>query len=97
MTNIDEKDRWIYVAVEDPGGEEKFVGLHDTDSNVSYIPAFETKEDALSCLVNMPRRHNRKYEVQAVLFDVLCEDARNNDFLIFLTDGSGKVLERITP
>lgn len=97
MTNVDEKDRWIYVAVEDPGGNEKFVGLHDMDADVSYIPAFDTKEDALTCLVNMPRRNHRKYEVQAVLFDVLCEDARDNGFLIFMTDASGNVIEKITP
>ncbi len=94
MTNA---DKWLYVVVEDPGGDEKFVGLHDESSNVSYIPAFENKDDALSCLVNMPGRKNRKYEVQAVLLDLLCEDARTNGFLVFLSDGSGKVLERIGP
>lgn len=85
------------MVVEDPGGDEKFVGLHDEHLNVSYIPAFENKEDALSGLVNMPGRKNRKYEVQAVLLDLLCEDARNNGFLVFLSDGSGTVLERIEP
>lgn len=97
MTDVFAKDKWLYVAIEDPGGNEKFVGLHDKDSDISYIPAFENKEDALSCFINMPRRDNRKYEVQAVPFDLLCEDARRSGFLIFLSDGTGKVLKRIEP
>ena len=97
MTDLSEKDKWLYVAVEDPGGNEKFVGLYDEKLEISYIPAFETKEEALTCLVNMPGRGRRKYEVQAVLLDVLREDARNNGFLIFLSNGQGTVLKRIDP
>jgi hypothetical protein len=97
MADADKKDDWLYVAVEDPGGNEKFVGLHDETAGVSYIPAFESKEEALTCLVNMPRRNGMKYEVQAVLLESLREDARNNGFLIFLSDGQGKVIKQIEP
>ena len=90
-----EKDKWLYVAIENPGGDEKILGLHDSNSDMSYIPAFESKEDALTCLVNMPRRENHKYEVQAFHLDFLRQDARNNGFLIFLTDGQGKILRQI--
>lgn len=97
MADGHEKDNWLYVAIEDPGGEEKFVGLHDENNDVSYIPAFESKEGALACLVNMPRRDNRKYEVQAVPLDILRDEARSNGFLIFLSDAEGKIVERIVP
>ena len=97
MTDISEKDKWLYVAVEDPGGNEKFLGFYDEKADVSYIPVFENKEDALTCLVNMPRKDNRKYEVQAVLLDILREDARNNGFLLFLTDSQGNVQKHIEP
>lgn len=97
MAEFPGQDSWLYVAVEDPGGKEKFVGFHDEKTDVSYIPVFENKEAALSCLVNMPRRGNRKYEVQAVAYDLLCEDARNNGFLLFLSDGEGNVQKRIKP
>ena len=97
MADVSEKDHWLYVAIEDPGGDEKFVGLHDEKTGISYIPVFETKEAALSCLVNMPRRDNRKYEVQAVPMDVLREEAHSNGFLIFMSDGEGKILKHITP
>ncbi len=97
MTDLNKKDKWLYVAVEDPGGNEKFVGFQDEKSGESYIPAFETKEEALSCMVNMPHKGNFKYEAQAVLFDLLCQDARNNGFRNFLTDGDGRVIKRIEP
>lgn len=96
MTDRPKAEQWVYVAVEEPGGKERFVGLHDKKTDISYIPAFEKKEDALSCLVNMPRR-KKKYEVQAVMFDLLCRDARQNGFLIFMLDGEGKIVQRIEP
>jgi len=97
MTKRPENDQWVYVAVENPGGEERFVGLHDEEAGISYIPTFETKENALSCLVNMPRREKTKYEVQAVMFDILCQDARQNSFLVFMIDGEGHIVQRIEP
>ncbi len=95
MPDDSKKDKWLYVAVEDPGGNEKFVGLYDKQADISYIPAFESKEDALTALVNLPRQEGKKYEVQAVLADILCEDARKNGFLVFLTDGDGKMRGQI--
>lgn len=95
MPDDSKQDRWLYVAVENPGGDEKFVGLYDKQADISYIPAFESKEDALSALVNLPERGGRKYEVQAVLADILCEDARKNGFLVFLSDGNGKMRGQI--
>lgn len=97
MVDEPKKDQWVFVAVEDPGGNENFVGLHDEKNDLSYIPAFYTKDDALSCLINMPRRENKKYEVQAVMFELLCEDARQHGYQIFMTDGEGRITNRIAP
>ncbi|MFW6010925.1 MAG: hypothetical protein ACOC8Q_00265 [Desulfosalsimonas sp.] len=90
-------ETWVYVAVQDPGGDEKFLGLYDEKSRISYIPAFREKEAALACTLNLPRREGKKYEVQAIMFDHLAEDARKNGFLIFMLDEKGRILEQINP
>ncbi|MFW6082341.1 MAG: hypothetical protein ACOC7W_10530 [Desulfosalsimonas sp.] len=90
-------ESWVFVAVEDPGGNEKFMGLYDDKTGVSYIPAFRDKEAALTCMLNLPRREGRKYEVQAVMLDHLAEDARSSGFLIFMLDAQGAILEQIEP
>jgi hypothetical protein len=92
-----EKDSWVFVAVENPGGEEKFVGLADKTSDMSYIPAFLTKDEAKTCFINLPREKGKKYEIQAVLFEELAKDAAAGGFLIFLLDGDGKIINRINP
>jgi len=90
-------DQWIWVVVQDPGGKEQFLGQHDKLENISYIPVFDSKEDAQQCLMNMTRRKNCTYEVQAILFEELAKDAAANGFVIFLLNENGEILERIKP
>ncbi|MFP3980542.1 MAG: hypothetical protein ACLFUY_04045 [Desulfobacterales bacterium] len=97
MNEVLENDSWVYVAVEDPGGCEKFMGLYDEQSEISYIPAFHEKEAAMACLINLPRSPRKKYEVQAVMFEELAKDARNNGFLVFMLDAGGRILRQIQP
>jgi TRAP-type mannitol/chloroaromatic compound transport system substrate-binding protein len=97
MNDSVHEDSWVYVAVENPGNDEKFMGFYDQQENISYIPAFHEKEAAMSCLINLPRTPGRKYEVQAVLADELAEDARKNGFMIFMTDAQGRILKKIKP
>ena len=97
MSNSVHEDSWLYVAVENPGNNEKFMGFHDHQEDISYIPAFQEKEAALSCLINLPRTPGKKYEVQAVLADELAKDAREHGFMIFILDAEGRILKKITP
>ena len=75
-------ETWIFIIVQNPGGDEQLFGLHDEESNISYIPAFENKDDAQSCLMHLPTRKGTKYEIQAIMFEDLTRDAFENDFLI---------------
>jgi hypothetical protein len=90
-------DQWVWVVVQDPGGEEQFLGQQDKLENISYIPIFHSKEDAQHCFMNMARRQNCKYEVQAILFEELTKDAAANGFMIFLLNSHGDILEKIKP
>jgi hypothetical protein len=60
-------------------------------------PAFHSKEEAQQCLMDLSRQKGRKYEVQAILFEELSKDAAAGDFMIFLLNENGEVLEKIKP
>ena len=90
-------DTWIWVVVQDAGGNEQFVGQHNEETNVSFIPAFYQKEDAEQCLIHVPRQKGKKYEIQAVLFEDLSQDASKNGFNIFMLSAEGDILQKIAP
>jgi hypothetical protein len=97
MADQPKNSDWVYVAVENPGGREAYVAYKDEASGISYIPVFYKKEAAQSCFINLPRERGKKYEIQAVMFDLLARDAAANTFLIFMLDVEGRVLLKIDP
>jgi hypothetical protein len=90
-------EAWVYVVVQNPGRNEVFFGLHDRETDVSYIPAFQTKEEAQGCLLHLPTERGNKYEVQAVMFEDLKDNAFGNGFLVFILNEDGKILEKVFP
>ena len=97
MNNEKVEDQWVWVVVKDPGEEEQFLGQHKEQENISFIPAFHSKEEAQQCLLDMPRQKGHKYEVQAILFEELSKDAAAGGFMIFMLNENGEVLEKIKP
>ena len=94
---MQDENEWVWVVIQDPGGNEQFLGQHDKQENISFIPAFHSKEEAQQCFLNLARQKGSKYEVQAILFEELAKDAAKNGFMIFLLDENGEVLEKIKP
>jgi hypothetical protein len=90
-------DTWIWVVVQNPGPQEQFLGQEYADKNVSFIPAFFEKEDAQQCLIHMTTQKGDKYEVQAVFYKELAEDAAKHDFMIFMLNADGEILQEIKP
>ena len=97
MTNAQAENQWVWVVVQDPGGKEQFLGQQDQQENISFIPAFHTKEEAQQCFMSLARQKGRKYEVQAILHEELLKDAAADGFMIFLLNENGDVLEKIKP
>lgn len=85
-------ENWVYVFVCDPGIDESFLGLHDKEKNINFIPAFQSKDDANDCFLTLPREKGKKYELQAVHVEELHEDASKNGFAVALVDSEGKVI-----
>lgn len=90
---VTEKDKnWVYVVVCEPEGSSSFLGLHDQEKKIDYIPVFETKENAQDCFLSLPREKGKKHEIQAVHIEELIVDAKNNGFEIAFVDGDGKII-----
>jgi len=90
-------DTWIWVIIQNPGANEQFLGQEYEDQNLPFIPAFFEKEDARQCLIHMTTNKGDKYEVQAILYNELVQSAAKNDFMIFMLNADGKILEKIKP
>lgn len=97
MKNMQAEDEWVWVVVQDPAGDEQFLGQQDEQENISFIPAFHSKEVAQQSFLNLARQKGHKYEVQAILYEELVKDAAANGFMIFLLDENGEILEKIKP
>jgi len=83
---------WVWVVVSDHGPEGHYLGLHDQEKNVDFIPAFASKEAASDCYLSLPRKKGEKYEIQAIHIEELMADADKNGFTVALVDHDGKVV-----
>lgn len=97
MSKLIKDDQWVWVVIQDPGGNEQFLGQRDEGQDVSFIPTFLGKEEAEQGLTLMARNEGRKYEVQAILFEDLSQRAAENGFRLFVVNAKGEVLEKIEP
>jgi len=94
MTNTIKNDDWVWVVVQDPGGNEQFLGQQDKASGVAFIPMFGQKEDALMCMPLMTRDKKIKHEAQAVIFSDLKQEAESSGFVLYLLDNEGRVIDK---
>ncbi len=93
MTTAINKEKWVYVIIQNPGVDEQIVGMHDKETEFDFIPAFMEKETAEECFINMDRERGVKYEVQAIIFEELESYASENNFQIFFLNKQGEILK----
>ena len=97
MSKLIRGNPWVWVVVLDPGENEQFLGQHDKEKDVSFIPTFLEKEGALQSLKLLSREQGHKYEVQAIQYEDLAHNANENGFMLFVLNGAGEILEKIEP
>ena len=95
MSTLVKDDQWVWVVIQNPGGNEQFLGQEDKERGISFIPTFLEKEEAEQGLTLMAREEGRKYEVHAILFEDLSERAAEHGLMLFVVNAKGKVLEKI--
>ena len=93
MTEDKNAENWVYVFICKSDNEENYLGLYNKEQDVNFIPAFQTKDDANDCFLNIPREKGKRYEVQAVHIEELHENASNNNFVVALVDKEGRIIK----
>lgn len=92
-----QNDQWIWVVVQDPGGNEQFLGQRDETRGISFIPVWLEKDAAQNGLNLLSRHAGSKYEVQAIQYETLAPKAAEEGFRLLVLDASGKVIEQVAP
>ena len=85
---------WVYAVVCTQENNNHFLGLHNDEKDIDFIPVFESREAANDCFLQLPREKGKTYEVQAVHIEELYEDAEKNGFSVALFDGEGTVVKK---
>ena len=88
-----DKNKWVYAIIQEPEKNPQYLGQHDEEKDVAYIPVFMEKDHALQCINMFKKDKSLKYEAQAVVFEELAKDAKENGFLALVLDGEGKVVD----
>lgn len=97
MSTTFKNDQWVWVVIQDPEKNPQYLGQHDDQKDVSYIPFFKEKDHALQCMNLFKKDPSLKYEPQAVFYGELLGDAQKNGFRILFLDEEGKIREWIQP
>ena len=97
MTHKIKADAWVYVLVQNPGSEEHIVGQRDPVHQIAFIPIFMDKESAMQGVVNLPKAKGHKHEIQAIIYEDLVKYASENEFLIFILDDQGRIIDKRSP
>ena len=88
---------WVYVVVQNPGGDEQIVGQKDSDNDIAFIPLFLDRDSAMEGMLNMPREKGKKLEIQAIIYEDLESYAAEAGFILFVLDAEGRVIDRRSP
>jgi hypothetical protein len=84
---------WLWVVVYDKDTDGHYLGLYDEEQDVNFIPAFDSKEAANDCFLDLPKEKGRKYEIQAVHIEELTRDAEKAGFTVALVNQDGKIVK----
>ncbi|MFH0728865.1 MAG: hypothetical protein V2B19_21330 [Pseudomonadota bacterium] len=91
------EDQWVWIIVYGQDGNEQMLGQHDSEADISFIPCFLTKEEAVNGLGHLKKDKSLTYSMQAILHEDLKRYAKDNAMMVFVLKPSGEILERVSP
>jgi len=89
------EDDWIWVIIENPENNEKILGQREEAGDITFIPVYQSKEQAMRCMGLLARQPGSIYETQAILYEDVKTYAVKNGFMIYVLDGVGTVIQKI--
>jgi hypothetical protein len=96
MTISISKQTWVYAVFNKDGEDEKLTGFQDKNGNM-FIPILKTNKEAEIFLSYIPWESDRRYDVQAIIFEDVLNYARESGSLVYLVNGKGEILEEGIP
>jgi spore cortex formation protein SpoVR/YcgB (stage V sporulation) len=97
MTQKISATTWVYVLVQNPGGDEQIVGQRDSRNDITFIPTFLDKDSAMQGVVHMVKEQGKKFEIQAIIYEDLAGYAARGGFILMVLDGQGQVIDKLAP
>lgn len=97
MTEEIKATSWVYVLVQNPGGDEQIIGQKDSENGIAFIPLFLDKDSAMQGLINMAKEKGKKFEIQAIIYEDLSNYAARGGFILFVLDAQGRVVDKRSP
>ncbi len=88
---------WVYVMVQNPESDDRIVGQSDAENGVSFIPVFLDKASATQGMLHLAKEKGNKYEIQAIIFEDLERYAAESQFLLFVLNDEGEIMDKRTP
>lgn len=85
---------WLHVIVCRKDEQEFYMGMHDKNDNVDFVPVFESRDDAESCLESFGKQPGIRYQVMAILSSELIENCTDRNYLIALVDKHGAIIRQ---
>jgi len=94
MSKESNQPDWLHVIVCSRDEQEYYMGLHDNNSGVDFVPVFESREDADSCLQSFGKNPGIGYHVTAVLTAEIVKQCSDRNYLIALVDQNGAIIRQ---
>ncbi|MBR9979506.1 MAG: hypothetical protein KFF50_00620 [Desulfatitalea sp.] len=97
MGQIIENTAWVYVVVQNPGQQENILGQRDDALDITFIPVFKDRDTAQQGVLHLVKQPGLSLEIQAIIFEDLTRYAVQGGFLLFLLDGTGQIVTKMSP
>lgn len=95
MEELIKNEQWVWIIVQNPGNNEQFLGQYNEETDISFIPVFLKKEDALQGLNLLKRDIFKGYEAQAIIYEDLLHESEKNGFKLYILSSTGEILAKI--
>ena len=86
---------WVWVLAEIDGN--KLFAQEIVEHKRKFIPAFQSKEDAVLNAKQLLGSEYEKYQVEAIRINEVSKSAIKHDADIMILDKNGRIVETLTP
>lgn len=87
---------WLHVIICSKDEQQYYMGMHDKDSDIDFVPVFASREDADQCLLSLGQKNGIRYQVEAVFTTEILKNCSDRSYLVALVDKDGKIIKQFS-